>query len=101
MQLILVTQLVVALHLISHQHACSVQLCRLDSNLNTSNESKMKYNKIIYTALIAGLLGAGGCSKEKFSINSNPDDVTEASVTPSVLLPGALQATATNFAADY
>ncbi len=61
----------------------------------------MKYNKIIYTALIAVLLGAGGCSKEKFSINSNPDDVTEGSVTPGVLLPGAQQATATHIAADY
>jgi hypothetical protein len=43
----------------------------------------------------------GGCSKEKFSINSNPDDVTEASVTPSVILPAAQQQTATHIAADY
>jgi hypothetical protein len=61
----------------------------------------MKYNKIVYTVLIAGLLGAGGCSKEKFSINSNPDDVTEASVTPNLILPAAQQQTAQHIAADY
>ena len=61
----------------------------------------MKYNKIIYIALAASLLGAGGCSREKFNINSNPDDVTDVSVTPSVLLPAAQQATATHIAADY
>jgi hypothetical protein len=61
----------------------------------------MKYNKIIYTALVAALLGAGGCSKEKFSINANPDDVTTASVTPGVILPAAQQLTATHIAADY
>jgi len=61
----------------------------------------MKYNKIIYIALATVLIGAIGCKKEKFSINANPDDVTDASVTPSVLLPAAQQATATNMAADY
>ncbi len=61
----------------------------------------MKYNKIVYTVLIAGLLGASGCSKEKFGINANPDDVTEASVTPNLILPAAQQATAHHIAVDY
>lgn len=41
----------------------------------------------------AVILGAASCKKEKFDINANPDAVTDVSVTPSVLLPGALQAT--------
>lgn len=61
----------------------------------------MKYNKIIYTVLIAGLVGAGGCSKEKFSINATTDDVAEASVTPNLILPAAQQQTAQHIAADY
>jgi hypothetical protein len=61
----------------------------------------MKYNKIVYTVLIAGLLGASGCSKEKFSINATQDDVTEASVTPNLILPAAQQQTAQHIAADY
>jgi hypothetical protein len=61
----------------------------------------MKYNKIIYTVLIAAALGATGCSKQKFEINSNPDDVTEAAITPSLLLPAAQQATATLMVNDF
>ena len=61
----------------------------------------MKYNKIIYTVLVAAVLGATGCSKEKFSINSNPDDVTEAAITPSLLLPAAQQATALLMVNDF
>src|SRR5687768_3357583 len=61
----------------------------------------MKYNKILFIAFAAGILVAGGCKKEKFNINANPDDVTDVSVTPSVLLPAAQQATATHIAADY
>ncbi len=63
----------------------------------------MKIKNIIYTAtLTAVMIGAvTSCSKDKFEINTNPDDVTSGSVTPSVLLPGALQATSTNIAAEY
>ncbi|MBL7748386.1 MAG: SusD/RagB family nutrient-binding outer membrane lipoprotein, partial [Chitinophagaceae bacterium] len=54
----------------------------------------MKYNKIFFlAAMTAVVISTGSCKKEKFDINSNPDDVTDVSVTPSVLLPGALQAT--------
>lgn len=62
----------------------------------------MKFKNIIYTSTLAAvMLGAVACSKQKFDINSNPDDVTDVSVTPSVLLPGALQETSTNIAAEY
>jgi len=54
----------------------------------------MKYNKIFFiAAMTAVVVSTGSCKKEKFDINANPDDVTDVSVTPSVLLPGALQAT--------
>lgn len=63
----------------------------------------MKLKKIIYAfALTVLMIVAGtGCSKDKFDINANPDDVTDVSVTPSVLLPGALQATATSIASEW
>ena len=63
----------------------------------------MKLKKIIYaSALTALMMVVGtGCSKNKFEINANPDDVTDVSVTPSVLLPGALQATATSIASEW
>lgn len=62
----------------------------------------MKLKNIIFASAIAfGVLVLAGCSKSKFDINSNPDDVTDESVTPSVLLPGALQATATNIASEW
>lgn len=63
----------------------------------------MKLKNIIFTTTLAAVMVAAvtGCSKKKFDINANPDDVTDVSVTPSVLLPGALQATSTNIAAEY
>ena len=63
----------------------------------------MKIKNIFYTVTLAAIIivAETGCSKDKFDINANPDDVTDVSVTPSVILPGALQATATNIAAEY
>lgn len=62
----------------------------------------MKYKKLIYIAFLAAVMtGAGSCSKGKFDINANPDDVTDVSVTPSVLLPGALQATSSTIASEW
>ncbi len=61
----------------------------------------MKLKKYIYTAALSLLVFAAGCKKEKFDINANPDDVTDASVTPSVLLPGAQQTTSAIVAADW
>ncbi|HZI53121.1 MAG TPA: hypothetical protein VFD56_05450, partial [Chitinophagaceae bacterium] len=63
----------------------------------------MKMKNIIYTTILTAVMISAGisCSKDKFDINANPDDVTDVSVSASVLLPGALQATATNIAAEY
>jgi hypothetical protein len=63
----------------------------------------MKLKNIIYSVSLAALMAAAvtGCSKKRFDINSNPNDVTDVSVTPSVLLPGALQATATTIASEW
>jgi hypothetical protein len=62
----------------------------------------MKLKNIILTSVAAVVfLAMAGCSKSKFDINANPDDVTDGSVTPSVLLPGALQATSTNIASEW
>lgn len=62
----------------------------------------MKLKNLIYaTTLATILIGAGGCKKDKFDINSNPDAVTDVSVTPSVLLPGAQQVTSAIIAADF
>ena len=50
----------------------------------------MKIKNIVYTTFLTAVLIAAGvsCSKDKFDINANPDDVTDVSVTPSVILPG-------------
>ncbi len=62
----------------------------------------MKRNKIIYTLFAAVLLiNISGCKKEKFDINSNPDAVTDDSVTPTVILPAALQTTSDIIASNY
>lgn len=61
----------------------------------------MKYKYLLYSTAFAALMLFGSCKKEKFNINSNPDDVTDVSVTPSVLLPGAQQATSAIIASDW
>ena len=63
----------------------------------------MKLKNIIYKVTFAVLIIAAvtGCSKKRFDINANPNDVTDVSVTPSVLLPGALQATSTTIASEW
>lgn len=62
----------------------------------------MKFKNILHTATLAALLiSVGACKKDKFDINQNPDDVTDVSVTPSVLLPGAQQTTSAIVAADF
>jgi len=63
----------------------------------------MKLKNIIFATTLSAVLVAAvtGCSKKKFDINANPNDVTDVSVTPSVLLPGALQATATTIASEW
>lgn len=61
----------------------------------------MKIKYILYSATFAAIVLFSGCQKDKFNINSNPDAVTDASVTPSVLLPGAQQATSAIIATDW
>jgi Starch-binding associating with outer membrane len=63
----------------------------------------MKLKNIIYTTTLAALMIAAvtGCSKKRFDINANPNDVTDVSVTPSVLLPGALQYTSSTIASEW
>ena len=62
----------------------------------------MKLNKNIVLSIAAtGLLFMVGCKKETFDINANPDSITDGSVTPAVLLPGALQNTSRIVATDW
>ena len=62
----------------------------------------MKYKKYIYAFLLtATFIFAESCSKKKFDINANPDDVTDESVTPQVLLPAAQQYIATTIASEF
>ncbi|MBN8879509.1 MAG: SusD/RagB family nutrient-binding outer membrane lipoprotein [Sphingobacteriales bacterium] len=61
----------------------------------------MKSGRIIYIACLITLLGVAACSKNKFDINSNPDDVTDGSVTATVLLPAAQQETSRLLVADF
>jgi len=61
----------------------------------------MNFNIFRIACVTALLTGAIACSKNKFDINSNPDDVTDASVTPTALLPAAQQETSRIIAADF
>ncbi len=62
----------------------------------------MKFKNLLYTTTLAALIiSVSACKKDKFDINQNPDDVTDVSVSPSVLLPGALQTTAGIVAGDF
>jgi hypothetical protein len=57
----------------------------------------MKYNKIIFSALLAAVLivTGPGCKKSQFAVNGNPDDATSASVSHLDVLPATQSATAT------
>lgn len=62
----------------------------------------MKSKGLIYIACLAAVItGAVACSKAKFDINANPDDVTDGSVTATVLLPAAQQETSRLIAVNY
>ncbi len=47
------------------------------------------------------MLGASGCSDDFFDINENPNAPTEESITPQVILPRVLHATAARMATSY
>ncbi len=62
----------------------------------------MKFKQILYTSALAALLfTAGSCKKDRFDINTNPDDITEATVLPSTMLAAALQNTSKLVDADW
>lgn len=61
--------------------------------------SKMK--KLIYLLLPLILISAGGCKKDFFDINDNPNSPTDASITPDLILPRAMAATAARMATSY
>lgn len=62
----------------------------------------MKFIKnMSLTFIAAAMLLIAGCKKDTFNINSNPDSITDASVTPAVLLPGALHNTSRIVATDW
>lgn len=57
--------------------------------------------KIIYSLTILFLLATAGCKKEFFDINENPNLPTEQSITPNLILPRTLHATAARMATSY
>lgn len=61
---------------------------------------KLKKN-ILFFFVASAMVFMAGCKKERFEINSNPDAITDASVTPGFILPGALQNTARIVATDW
>lgn len=57
--------------------------------------------KILYATFLFSLLATTSCKKEYLDINTNPNSPTEASVTPALLLPMVLHATAEQMAIGY
>jgi len=47
------------------------------------------------------LLGTAGCKKSFFDINENPNDPTESSITPNLILPSTLTDIADRMATEY
>lgn len=57
--------------------------------------------KIIYSVFTLLLLSTASCKDEFFDINQNPNAPTEESVTPQLILPRSLHATASRMAISY
>lgn len=57
--------------------------------------------KIIYLVILSFGLFISSCKKSYLDINENPNDPTEESITPDLILPQALNTTATNAGAGY
>jgi len=57
--------------------------------------------KIIYPFLMLTLIMASACKKDFFDINKNPNAPTEDKITPQLILPRALHATAARMATSY
>jgi hypothetical protein len=60
-----------------------------------------KMKKLIYSTLAFVLLMTAGCKKEYFDINQNPNSATDASISPDLILPRVLHATASRMATSY
>jgi hypothetical protein len=60
-----------------------------------------KMKKLIYSTLALVILMTAGCKKEYFDINQNPNSPTDASISPELILPRALHATAARMATSY
>ena len=56
--------------------------------------------RLIYS-LATLLIVATGCKKDFFDINTNPNEPTDASITPNLILPRALHATGSRMATSY
>ncbi len=57
--------------------------------------------KVIYYFLVLLLIAGTGCKKDFLDINDNPNSPTESSITPNLILPRALVATASRMATSY
>ncbi|MBC5775978.1 SusD/RagB family nutrient-binding outer membrane lipoprotein [Pontibacter sp. KCTC 32443] len=58
--------------------------------------------KLIYPILsLVMLFGATSCGDDFFDINTNPNSPTEESITPQLIMPRALHATAARMATSY
>lgn len=57
--------------------------------------------KAIYYFLALFLVISSGCKKDFLDINQNPNSPTEESITPDLILPRALAATASRMATSY
>ncbi|MBC7915140.1 MAG: SusD/RagB family nutrient-binding outer membrane lipoprotein [Pyrinomonadaceae bacterium] len=55
----------------------------------------------IYAIVVLLLLVTAGCKKEFFDINENPNSPTDQSITPNLILPRSLHATAARMANSY
>ena len=60
-----------------------------------------KMKKLIYCSLAFMLVAGSGCKKGFTDINQNPNSPTESSITPDLILPRALVATASRMATSY
>lgn len=69
------------------------------SNNNTQNTTTMK--KIIVPVLALILLLTASCKDDFFDINENPNSPTDASISPQLILPRTLHATAARMATSY
>jgi hypothetical protein len=65
-------------------------------------KKKITMKRILFVTLPAALLlGSTGCKKEFLDINQNPNNPTEQSITPNLILPRAQHSVAARMATSY